>query len=253
MKPALILTCIFGVAVFSSCKKNNDTGPDSGTTYLARMTNYLGTMTYDYDDQNRLVTETFETADASTVPNSVVTHSEFNSTGSPSKLSSFYPATSVTTTAVLEYDANDRTTKITFYTASGMLSSTYVYTYNGNTTEETVYNHTGAVSQRTVTTHGADGNLVTIQYYDFTGNLTRTDTYTGFDDKNSLRDLLGPLSKNYRSKNNPTAYTARLSPATTYQYTVTYEYNADGYPVKMSSTNTTTGLNRLTTYEYFKK
>jgi len=73
MKPALIIAYILGVAVFSSCKKNTDPAPGSEKTYLARMTNYLGSMTYTYDDQNRLVTESFITLNASVFPNKVDT------------------------------------------------------------------------------------------------------------------------------------------------------------------------------------
>lgn len=256
MKPALILMCILGVTVFSSCKKNTDPGPDNEKTYLARFTNYLGSMTYTYDDQNRLVSQNFITADPSIVPNSVTTYSEFNTSGKALKMSFLNLSTSVTTTTTLEYDNSDRLTKVSYFDASEALSSTYVYTYSGNTAEETLYSRTGAFSQRTVYTYGDNDNLMMVQYYNFTGNLVQTTTYSSFDDKKSVRDMMEPQSRLGWSKNNPATYTANIfttSPATIYQYTVTYEYNADGYPLKMSSTNTTTGLNRLTTYEYFKK
>lgn len=256
MKPALIIACVLGVTVFNSCKKNTDPEPDSEKTYLARLTNYLGSMTYTYDDQNRLVTESFITLNASVISNSVSTYSEFNNVGRPTKASYLNPTTAVTTTATMEYDANGRIVKASYFDASGAQGSTYVYTYNGNTAEETIYTRTGAFSQRTTYVYGDNDNLLMIQYYNFTGNLVQTTTYSVFDDKKSIRDLMDSQSKLSWSKNNPTTYTATLfttSPATTYQYSVVYEYNTDGYPIKMSSTNTTTGLNRVTTYEYFKK
>ncbi len=249
MKSFLILACIFFLSAFSACKKDNE--PDNRQTYLMKTSNYLGTMSYTYDDANRLVSESFETADASVVSNSTSTYSDFTPAGNPTKVTHHDPSRSTTTISVVEYDANDRLVKLSNYNTSNILVNYYTYTYLSNTISETSYYPTGAFSQRMVYTFDQKDNVSSLDMYNYTNTHVQRVTYNAYDDRKSIRDLVNSIRKFTYPVNNVTAY--EISQASLqYQYTSVHEYNADGYVTKTTTTNKTTGQQRVSTYEYVK-
>lgn len=250
MKSILAIGCLFLLTTFSACKNSHE--PDNRKTYLVKLTNYLGSTTYSYDDQDRLVSENFKTADASVVPDNTTTYSDFNAAGNPAKVTYHVPATSTTTTSGVEYDAHNRLIKLSNYNASNALTGYYAYTYLSNTISETSYYPTGAFSQRFVYTYDAKNNISSMDIYNYTNTLVQRVTYGTYDDRKSPRDCVNALRRHTYPLNNATAYEIALS-SQTYPFTSVHEYNADGYVTKSTTTNKTSGLVRVVTYEYTKK
>lgn len=250
MKPKPILAALLLLITFTSCKKENETDPRQ--TYLIKTSNYLGSVSYIYDDNNRLVSENFETADASVTSNSTTTYSDFTPAGNPTKVTHHVPSRSTTTISVVEYDANDRLVKLSNYNTSNVLVNYYTYTYLSNTISETSYYPTGAFSQRMVYTYDQKDNVSSLDIYNYTNTHVQRVTYNAYDDRKSVRDLVNSIRKFTYPVNNVTAY--EISQASIqYQYNSVHEYNADGYVTKTTTTNKTTGQERISTYEYLKK
>lgn len=239
----LLITCL-------SCRKDREVDPRQ--SYLVKMTSYLGSTSYTYDNNNRLVSENFKAADASVTSDNTTTYSDFNAAGNPAKIINYVPARSSTTTSVLEYDTDNRLMKLSNYNASNVLTGYYSYTYLSNTVSETLYYPTGVFSQRYVYTFDQKGNITSVDVYNYTNTHVQRITYGTYDNKKSPRDLVSIIRRYAYSVNNATAYEIALGTAL-YPHTITHEYNADGYVTQSTTTNTSTGATRVVTYEYMKQ
>ncbi len=241
------------VLLITACKKDKSDQTDTRKTLLVKMTNSSGSFVYEYDQQNRLVSETFYRAATPTEMDYKETYSEFNAAGQPVKITVMGDESVASGTAM--YDGQNRIVKITYYNAASVAVSSQNFTYSGNTVEQSVRNErTGTVSSKEVYTFNNEGNIVSREIYSISGSVVQRLTNKTFDSKKSVREFYYPVMGINLSVNNvSSSETTVTGSGQVYQFTYNNEYNEDGYPVKITTKNVTLGQESIITYGYIKK
>lgn len=231
--------------MLSACKKETtEEGtkkePAHKNLLIKRVDNDGLIFNYTYDANNKLINYTRTANDAN--PAQDITFM-YNSNGSLAEMTInkfnrtiFSYNTDGTISKKLEYNGTG---------ASSELINTYLYTYAaGVVTEQYKFAPTGG-GWRNLHTYDAKGNLLEIKYYtttstDLIGTFSGSITYKDYDDKPSYKSSM-PKEFFFPSSivNNMGTLIDRWG-TTTY----TREYNADGYPTKISDSY------NISTFEY---
>lgn len=183
MKAISTLFLVFCIISFNACKKDQKDNTDTRKTVLTKMTNSNGSFVYEYDHQNRLLSEAFYRQSTPTVQDYKETYSEFNAAGLPGKITITGEETVASGTA--DYDGQNRITKITYRNTAGTAVSSQNFVYTGNTLDLSSKNEqTGAITARTVYTFNAQGNIASYDIYSTAGSVVQRGVNKSFDDKN---------------------------------------------------------------------
>ena len=253
MKLVSTVIIIFCAISFNACKKDKTDQTDTRKPLLVKMTTTKVRFVYEYDQQNRLVSETFYRAATPTEMDYKETYSEFNAAGQPVKITVTGDESVASGTAV--YDGQNRIVKITYYNATSVAVSSQNFVYSGNTVEQSVRNERiGAVSGKEVYTFNNEGNIVSREIYSISGSVVQRLTNKTFDSKKSVREFYYPvMGINFSVNNVSSSETTVTGSGQVYQFTYNNEYNEEGYPVKITTKNVTLGQESIITYGYIKK
>lgn len=246
----LFTACLIAVLSFSCGKDDDGPAPAQLQTCLSKIITGSSTTTYQYDQDNRVVSSTVEFS-SSPASNYSSTYT-YNSSGQ------------LIEWMIDNANSADNTKLVYSYNESGKISETKTYVVSGS--NSTLYRTTtpnyatsGKISVMTFN----EGDLMPYLEYEYfldtKGNMTKriqysglgstlsTDEYVGFDDKNAA--LLSIPKTNVTSNvNNFLTLKQTNSSGTVTNTTYTHEYNAEGYPTKRTSSS-----GAVVTYEYIKK
>lgn len=252
MKFAITLYLLFCIVSFNACKKDKPDERDTRKTLLAKMTNSSGSFVYEYDQQNRLISETFYRQATPTVMDYKETYSDFNAAGLPVKITITGDETVASGTA--EYDGQNRVTKITYRSTAGVAVSSQNFAYGSNSIDCSTRNEqTGAVFARTVYTFNPQGNIVSYDIYGTAGSVVQRVVNKSFDDKKSAKEFYNPLTGIYSVNNETASEITLISSGQVFPFTRSIEYSSDGYITKAIAKNLSSGAESTTTYEYVKR
>lgn len=233
----------------AACSKDDDNPPTEKQTYLSKTITSSSTTTYQYDQNNRAISSTVEFG-SSPLSNYSSTYT-YNSSGQLTEWLIDYANSTDNTKLVYSYNGDGKISETKTYVVSGSTSTLYRTTTPGYATP-------GKISVMTLN----EGDLMPYKEYDYfldaKGNVTRqiqysglgstlsTVEYLGYDDKNSP-GLSIPRTNVTSSPNNFSTHKS-TDASGTITTTYTFEYDADGYPTKRTSSS---GV--IITYEYIKK
>lgn len=262
MKMSCLLCCMLLLAVFGACRKAG-AQPDGRKTYLEKMINSTGTTSFAYDEQNRMISQTFIGADGSPASRTTLTYSEFNDAGLPTQ-STAVTENTITGTAVYEYDAQNRIVKTVHSegSLSSGIASTTRYVYNTNAVEVSNYGPNEMFWGRVLYQLNAQGNVSGYEIYTEENVLRQRVSSATYDDKKSLQEFYrrSPfLTASFftLSANNVTDWTSTLltTAGNTIHYSYSYEYNTDGYATKRTLKDLSNSGVVITsvTFEYVKR
>jgi hypothetical protein len=238
-------------AVLFSCKKNDDAAVPAQTTLLSKaIYSAVGTYDYTYDAQNRMKTETYS-GNASN-PGDVATFTGYDSNGKLTGYTVHYTSGSYTDyNGVVTYNNDGKPDKLFYYNVTGPLLYYYGFTYSGSVVTVKQYNAAGTATSTTEHTYSADGkNVVQSKSYNSSGTLTSTSVYSNFDTKKSVDALFPSGYTTTPANENNWQNLSRTNNSTgaVTSFTVTYQYNSEGYPTYRTADNGST-----IEYQYIKK
>lgn len=248
IKPVFFIAALF--LIFFSCrKKDNNLPGQEKKALLTKISTSSTNTTYEYNEQKRAVNNKV-VYPTSPVNNYTSTYT-YNDKG---QLTEWY--------IDREYPARDATKIAMTYNSGGQLVMSETYTVNGSATT-LVTKLIATYSQGKVAIHQTDypagvSHLEVEYYTNDKGNLTKqiqhrpdgsewiTTEYLEYDDHPASGTSL-PGTTFYKNANNYLSATFTDHEAGSISNrTYSYEYNDEGYPVKRSTSGTST----ITVYEY---
>jgi hypothetical protein len=210
---------------------------------------------FNYNSQNRIVNLKPKT---NGVPDSASFTVDYNAAGQISRYTYWHGTTQKTYEQYTYNSDNLLTKKETFSHNAVAVIPVYIYTYVYDANKKLIKRNVYAATAPTVLisyidyTYPTSNTALAQGYYDEDGNGTLDHTsneeYT-FDNKKSVQQLIGVIwDDEFISPNNATkqVYTSIGSTPFTATYTFTYDYNAEGYPTKITGSNgTSTNITNL--------
>ena len=226
----LIFACLAFSLAFTACKKNKDVIEPAHQNLVTKRTDNDGlTFTYTYDASNKMIAYT-QSANPSNAPRNYTF--TYNTNGS---LAEFFESISQNK-GKYTYNTDGTVNTQKEYSVSGAtetLVNTYTFTYvAGVVIQNYIYAPTGN-GWRQEYKYNANGNLIEVKSYTTTpanpaGTYSGVVTYGNYDTKNTPGSSF-PAAFSFPGygKNNVGSIVYSFG---TVNYT--YEYNADGYPIK---------------------
>jgi len=262
MKTTKIIAFLIYLALFSACGKD-DKRPDNRKTYLTQITSGDVVTSFSYDNEGRLIKEQ-KVYTSGAFPTVYIEYSLFNAQGLPLRATQ-YNATTAGNKAYqeAEYDSQNRITKRTTLFNDGgtlVLFRYTTFTYSDNKIVRRYYDNANVLIDWSEYIYNSSGNLTVVRHYNERGEQLSRKDYTSYDDKRSAKEFLSRFTNDRMlelGQNNPLGYTASY-PATgggsfDVNYTVTYEYNQEGYVTKSTTTEGATGTSYSDNYTYEKR
>lgn len=245
-----ILIAVALLLFFNACKKSDSPVPLK--TYLSKtISSTTGSYTYTYDAQGRMTKENYS--------NGVTTQAWQSSLNVYDAQNRLVEMVTQSPTAawpdiksVMTYNASGKlATYYDYETGTPGHVGYYSFEYTGNTIIRRKYNGDGTINHRIEFVMDAvAANVLEARTYNAAGTLTLTTVYGNFDTQKTPSQLypvglyITPAStNNFRTVTQTTASTGAVTTTT-----FTYDYNADGYPTKRTSSTGAT-----VDYEYFKQ
>lgn len=234
----------FQLAIFSiiflitACSKK-DSQPSVTQSIKITKADYgsIGNFTYTYDANKNMATETYSgDGTPSNVPY-VVTMTNYDTKGRLTEYNIDYPSGSFSDLKYsISYTTDGRPERIvSFDINTGAYAGYSSWEYLVGKIIFKRYGLTNTLQSRNEYTLAADGNNVAeLKTYNAAGTLTSTTTYSNYDAKFTVESLypigysIGNLSKN----NFTTLSRVNNVSGTTSGFSVTFEYNDEGYPIK---------------------
>ncbi|MFD2922141.1 hypothetical protein ACFS6H_20645 [Terrimonas rubra] len=234
----------FSITFLPSCKKDKDTPAAKKVMMTKTITTKPGqapfTIIYNYDAAGQLVSYKYDNITVTTITR--------NANGQVTKTTDANATTGVIVGGVnFYYDAAGKCIKRESLSSSGSVTFYYTFTYQSNMFVSKQYNPAGSAGEYFESYYTADGkNIQSRKLYTNTGTLKSIYTYQ-YDTKygTELAMPFSDISPIVPTANNVIAYTSSIVPGATTNYSYTYAYNNDGYPVKRVSNDGTE-----TTFEY---
>jgi len=235
-----------------SCKKNDSTPAPSQKTILS-IANYsaVGVYTYTYDNSNMLQTEVY--AGNVSNPAYTATITNYDTKGRVVEVKVEYPSFPGSNyKMVVSYNDDGKIERKQRYDYTGGNAGFTQFFYSPGKVSTKLYSTaSGTLVSSDESTFSADGsNVVTYKTFNASGTLLSTTDYSNFDTKKSTDGLLPYGYFDYPANKNNWQALSRKNNSTgaVTSYTVTYDYNEDGYPLKRTAS---TGADIV--YAYLKK
>jgi hypothetical protein len=229
----IYLLVVFSGLLFSACRKNkNEPPPAEPKSYLKTETNGTYLYTYHYDAANRISSIDFVQGTLS----QPIQVTQYNSNNDITEFITRTPSVPRSSKNSITYDGQRRIVEQEQRdsVAPGVfnLARTISYTYVGNKTI-LLTTAPSSLGSRREYTHNTDGNIIHEEVFNALGTKTLDIVYSNFDDKKTLESLKPVFYNNgVRSKNNFRDYQVTTIPGPIKDYSVTRQYNADGYPTQ---------------------
>lgn len=254
MKTKIIL--ILCVVVLAACKKKETENEPTveQKTYIKKFTYTSGEITWNYNAQNQLNTIVFVSANEASNPSNTYKVNSFNSKGAIVEATVDHVSPSITDyKQVNTYNTEGNLIRSELFNmATGAtINYTIIEYLANNQVRNTQYNQDNLVNQSTLYIRSSDGkNVIEMRGYTSVGVLSYTYLYSNFDTKKTATNLYPKgYSTSSNSENNFQSQSLTLGTAgVATNQTFTYEYNADNYRTKRTSSSGT-----VDTYEYIKK
>lgn len=255
-KQSILAVTALLLLLMVACKKSkkSDEPVVAQKTYIKKQVYSTGIYTWNYDANNQLSTIEFTSANEAVNGSSIYRVNSTNNKGAITE--AVYDAVSPTAIDYkyeYTYNTDGNLTRFSYANnATGMVMGyTNIEYLANNNIKYTTYNASNAITQSSLYILSADGkNVIEMRHYSATGELSATYLYTNFDTKKT-QSILYPkgYSTSPNSENNFQTQSYTLSNnAIPISSTYTFEYNADGYRTKR-----TTSTGAIETTEYFKK
>ncbi|XVJ66043.1 MAG: hypothetical protein HEQ40_07740 [Lacibacter sp.] len=257
MKKYLIAFISFSVIIVTSCKKKDNPAapapaPQKTRLVKADFTSVAGVFAYTYNSNGHIASENF-TATTTGNFSRTVTYSNYDLQGRVTEYTvDINDPAFVDSKTVISYSSNGRPERFIYFDLpSGANAGFTTFEYSGLKVIVKRYSSTNTLQGTTEYTYTTDGNnLAEMKVFNAAGVLISTTAYSNYDTKNTYESLLpagslsAPLSKNNFQALSRTVH----STGAVTNFTVTFEYNADGYPTKR-----TLSSGAVSTYEYTKQ
>lgn len=227
-------TCLLLVFFMPACKKNKD-APAGPKTLLVSENSGASSSQYIYDNSNRL--QRANHTDGGGLSSIFIT-SYVNGSEIAEFITRYGVPVIDAAKTVISYDGQGRVSKYELYDsiATGFVQvSVNNITYTtGKITSAVIYSG-GAPGYRYEYTYDAAGNITLTEVYNSSGAMVQKTEYQAYDNKPTPGSALPVLYHFADSKNNATQFRETITGvAGTRDYTCAYEYNADGFPTKIT-------------------
>jgi hypothetical protein len=257
MKKYLFAFISFSVIIITSCKKKDNPAAPPPTPQKIRLvkadfTSVAGVFTYNYNSSGFITSENF-TGTTTGNPSRTITYSNYDIQGRVTEyIVDINDPSYADSKTVISYNSNGKPERFIYINLpSGTNAGYTTLEYSGLKVFVKNYSATNTLQNTTEYTYTTDGNNVAeSKVFNAAGVLISTTAYSNYDTKNTYELLLpfGTLSAPL-SKNNFLAFSRTVhSTGAVTNVTVTFEYNADGYPTKR-----TLSSGPVSTYEYSKQ